>query len=274
MSVIKPCYQSYQSYLQTVVQEPYTQWSFKQHPSYLEILENVGKEYGIQYLYLIEQEYPMVTFDILRKYVYINDKYGNANKMIFTTQNHRLLYCSPSSLRYVYHALILLTKFQASGCQHILELGCGYGGLCLAVQILAPLFTDICIGKGGENVQQLTYVMIDLPEACALTRAYLQVHQPHISTEIKIMDDVKNVDMNDGSYFLVSNYCFTALSSEWQLKYRVHLVDHCSHGWFTWQTCFGDSIEHSMGLLDKHGQVIEEKPQTAPIDMKNYWIHF
>ena len=56
MSVTKPCYQSYQSYLQTVVQEPYTQWSFKQHPSYLEILENVSKEYGIQYLYLIEQE--------------------------------------------------------------------------------------------------------------------------------------------------------------------------------------------------------------------------
>ena len=263
MSVTKPCYQSYQSYLQTVVQEPYTQWSFKQHPSYLEILENVGKEYGIQYLYLIEQEYPIVTFDILRKYVNINDKYGNANKMIFTTRDHRLLYCSPSSLRYVYHALILLTKFQASGCQHIVELGCGYGGLCLAVQILAPLFTDLCLG---------TYVMIDLPEACAVTRAYLQVHQPHISTEIKIIDDVKNMD--DGSYFLVSNYCFSALSSEWQTKYRVDLVDHCSHGWITWQTCFGDSIENSWNLLGKQGEVMEEKPQTAPIDVKNYWIHF
>ena len=268
MSVTKPCYQSYQSYLQTVVQEPYTQWSFKQHPLYLEILENVGKEYGIQYLYLIEQEYPMVTFEILRKYVNINDKYGSANKMIFTTRDHRLLYCSPSSLRYVYHALILLTKFQASGCQHIVELGCGYGGLCLAVQILAPLFTDLCLGS---------YVMIDLPEAGALTRAYLQVHQPHISTEIKIIDDVStfpDASTTFSSYFLVSNYCFSALSHEWQFKYRVHLVNHCSHGWITWQTCFGDTIENYRFVLGKQGDVIEEKPQTAPPDIKNYWIHF
>jgi hypothetical protein len=267
MSVTKPSYQSYQSYVETVVQEPYTQWAFKQHPSYLEILENVGKEYGIQYLYWIEHEFPIVTFDILRKFVNINDKYGNANKMIFTTRDHRLLYCSPSSLRYLYHALILLTKFQASGCQHIVELGCGYGGLCLAVQILAPLFTNVHLG---------TYVMIDLPEPCALTRAYLQVHQSHIGSEIKILDDVKNADLaNDGSFFLVSNYCFSALSREWQTKYRVHLVDHCSHGWIIWQTCFGDSVENSRYLLGKpDAEIIEEKPQTAPLHVKNYWVHF
>jgi hypothetical protein len=228
----------------------------------------VSKEYGIQYLYLIEQEFPIVTFDILRKYVNINDKYGNANKMIFTTRDHRLLYCSPSSLRYLYHALILLTKFQTSGCQHIVELGCGYGGLCLAVQIVAALFT---------NVHLVTYVMIDLPEACALTRAYLQVHQSHIVTEFTTIDDecAKHADLNDGSYFLVSNYCFSALSSEWQTKYRVQLVDHCSHGWITWQTCFGDSVENSRYLLGKpDAEVIEEKPQTAPPDVKNYWILF
>ena len=138
MQVDKPNYTSHQSYLQSVVaSQSCTQWTFKQEPLFMEILENVSKDYGVQYLQHIEEDFPMVTFDILRNYVNTNDKYGNANKTIFTTKDKKLLYCSPTSLRYLYHALVLVDAYKLSGCRKMIELGSGYGGLCLAVQMLS-----------------------------------------------------------------------------------------------------------------------------------------
>jgi len=271
MHVPKPNYESHQKFLQSLANQPCSEWSFKQEPCFMEILENVSKEYGAQYLQNIEADFPMVTFEILRKYVNTNDKYGNASKTIFTTQDKKLLYCSPSSLRYLYHALILVDAFKLSGCRKIIELGAGYGGLCLAVQFVVQLFTDVTIDK---------YVMIDLPHSCTLIRSYLQVHEEFLTIPYEVMDDYDTISIeysSNNEYFFVSNYCFSALSLKWQTHYLSHVLENCQHGWVTWQTCFGESINRAMVLLGKPKDsytIVTEKPQTAPYFIENYWICF
>jgi len=276
MQVSKPNYESHQKFIQSIVNQPIVQRSFKQEPQYMEVLENVSKEYGIQYLHYIETDYPMVTFDILRKYVNTNDKYGNANKTIFTTQDKKLLYCSPTSLRYLYHALVLINVYKSSGCRNMVELGSGYGGLYLAVHIVLPLFTDVIIDK---------YVMIDLQDSCVLTGSYLKVHVEDTIVPYEIIEGVDARDTGDvfsriippNNSFFVSNYCLSALSVELQTQYRIQLLDHCSHGWVTWQTCFGDSVENAKTLLGKPEEsytIVPEKPQTAPYLIENYWIYW
>ena len=275
MQVSKPNYESHQKYIQSIVNQSIAQRSFKQEPLYMEVLENVSKEYGIQYLQHIEGEFPVVTFDILRKYVNTNDKYGNANKTIFTTQDKKLLYCSPTSLRYLYHALILMDAFKLSGCRNMVELGSGYGGLYLAVQIVLPLFTDVTIDK---------YVMIDLPYSGALTSSYLKVHEEDTIVPYEIIEGIEasgtgftTITPPPNNSFFVSNYCLSALSAELQTQYRIYLLDHCSHGWVTWQTCFGDSVETAKTLLGKPEEsytIVPEKPQTAPYFIENYWIYW
>ena len=102
-------------------------------------MEHLSKDVGAKYLKQIEEEFPTITFDQLKGFVTLNDKYGAPTKTIFTSQNMKLLYCSPSSLRYVYHALIMLPYFQETTQNAIVELGVGYGGLFMAINYFAPL---------------------------------------------------------------------------------------------------------------------------------------
>ena len=142
-------YNNYQSFLQKNIDIH----NFKSNNTYQQILEHVTTDYGNKYLDLILDEFPQIDFSILHKFCIINDLYGKPIKYNFIKNNHKIN-CSPTSLRYIYHALIILKYLKTTNCKNIVEVGCGYGGLCLAINYFMNIF----------DIEITNYHIIDLEE--------------------------------------------------------------------------------------------------------------
>jgi hypothetical protein len=270
-SVEKPSYQEHQHYVSQLHDQPPTEWQFKQHPTYNQVLEHISKDHGNQYLQQIETQFPHITFQQIRDYVNANDKYGGAVKQIFTTQSLRLLYCSASSLRYIFQALMVLEAYSHTDCTHMVELGAGYGGLCLAIQMFYP----IILSTPTKTMTIQSYDMIDLPASSVLITDYLALHSEHIRIPYHVVHN--SVIHTKDNYFFISHFCFSALSESEQVRYRDEVIGHCRHGMLTWQTCFGDQVECASFMLGGGKPItkcVEEIPQTAPEHVKNYYVYF
>ena len=262
-----PVYVNHQKFIRSVLDknESVTEMVFKSHSSYNNVLENLTKESGTKYLKQIETEFPEITFDDIRAFININDKYGGTLKTIFTTGNMKLLYCSPSSLRYIYHALIVLKYFQETTCTKIVEVGSGYGGLYLAINHFAP----------KVNVAVEAYYLVDLLESAELTCKYLDGHASQLQIPYTICDHGSIAKITDTNLFFLSNYCFTAVDEATRKGYCATLLPQCSHGFVTWQTCFGCQVSQADTILQKNTiNRMEEVPQSGPPHAKNYYVYF
>lgn len=78
------------------------------------------------------------NFDTLRNICELNDKYGKTKK--YNLKN--FMTCSPSNLRYLLHSLLFLEDMKKYKLNNIdiIEIGDGYGGLCLFIHNIAPLY--------------------------------------------------------------------------------------------------------------------------------------
>ena len=135
--MIKEIYKMYMNYLnfiRTINKNNIHNINFKSNEKYNSILEHVSIEQGIEYLNLIKIEFEYITYENIIGFVNINDKYGFPSKYNFEyTPNHEMIHASPTSLRYIYHSLIILNHFKKTNLTSIVEIGCGYGGLFLAI---------------------------------------------------------------------------------------------------------------------------------------------
>jgi putative sugar O-methyltransferase len=261
--------QEHLAYLRTInfSDTPLHQIHFKTHRAYTTVLEHLQKGHGDQYLALIESEYPQVTFEQLKGFLLLNDKYGTPCKTIFTTQVHKLLYCSASTLRYAYHALRVLSYFKETALTDIVELGGGYGGLCLAIHYFAPILS--------ADVAVHTYTIVDLPEVVPLAHAYLDAHRdnlPHMHYQCVPSTEL---DYRPQNAFFISNYCFTLIDDAYRARYAQQLLPACPHGFLVWQTAFGLPSQRAEECLGHPVlAVTEECPQTGPDHAKNYYVTF
>jgi len=174
MTVSKPNYADLRQYMDdrfaSVSSATAVGWTFKQDPTFFQYMEHVSKEHGAQYLQCIETQYPQVTFEALRAFVQTNDRYGGSTKFIFTfhctvSQSTKLLYCSPSTLRYAFQALLTLDYMSKTECRCLVEWGAGYGGMFLGLQAFAGLFYP----DGGLD----QVVLVEMPEVVPLLTAYM-----------------------------------------------------------------------------------------------------
>lgn len=272
MSVPRPSYENHQQFILNVLEKPMTEAVFKNNIAYNLVLENVDKDRGTDILKYIETKFPQVTFEEMRAFIQANDKYGGTNKTIFTTSKMKLLYCSPTSLRYILHALLILNYYKETMCQNIVEVGCGYGGLFLAINMFSAKF-DVTIKQ---------YILVDLPMSAELTRKYLELHSSVITIPFVVYDSTllpANIPtsghQNPNDTFFISNYCFTAIEKTEASKYVSNIIQPCTHGFLVWQTCFGDSADNADAILGKTVvKRMEEEPQTGPSHAKNYYIYF
>lgn len=267
-----PDYQDHQTFISTILHAELKDVQFKNKGEYTRVLENLTREKGALYLQQIEKEFPYVTFEDVRAFININDMYGGAVKTVFTMQNIKLLYCSPSTLRYIYHALKIIQYYQETGCKHIVELGQGYGGLFLAINTFA---------KKMPNLDIKSYTMIDLPNSNKLTAKYFNQHKDHITLEWKLLDkdqiswDTVSKNKDSDPTFFISNYCFTAIPQEERQRYTDMIIQKCSHGFLTWQTCFGVDINQASQIIKQTTiKTEEETPQSGPSHVKNYYVYF
>lgn len=193
--------------------------SFKSHPSFTYMLEHVSPEFGSNYLDLIKNRTNISENEIIG-YCKINDKFGGGDK-----HSYGFITTSPSNFRYLFQAHLILNHIANLGLTNVnlVEVGCGYGGLCLAISYLCNHY----------NVKINSYYLIDLPAVSKLQEMYLKEHTlnftTHFHSAFNYGDDIKVNDL-----FFVSNYCFSEISSENQRKYIATLFPNISHGFLAW----------------------------------------
>ena len=209
---------------------------FKSNPEYQAILEHVSPELGAAYLELLRTGGVKITEEMIREFCERNDSVGGPAKASYSTGGAETqpLICSPTSLRYLYHAHLALSHFAeisskggAPAAQpiSIVEVGAGYGGLCLAIQMLAPVY----------GVVVKSYTLVDLPAASALQRAVLERVAPVPAFPLQFLDATPfGADVAGEGHFLISNYCYSELPAEFRAEYRRNLFPKIAHGFLTW----------------------------------------
>jgi hypothetical protein len=192
---------------------------FKYSKIFQEILEHVNYEQGIEYLKLIKEK-TNITNEQIFAFCEINDKIGGGDKLDF-----KLIKTSPSNFRYIFHSYLILNHIKNLGINNIdiVEIGGGYGGLCLAMNFFSNMF-NIVINK---------YNIIDLPPVKNLQQAYLSQHKLNFSLQThNAFEYGSNVE--EKNVFLISNYSFSEISDENQKNYIKTLFPKVKHGFFTW----------------------------------------
>lgn len=237
---------------------------FKSTGRYNDVLEHLSPENGQQYLQNILREFPEISKETIYEYVSLNDRYGSPHQYFFADLGRA---CSPTSLRYVYHALLILTDIQEHKNKQIVEIGCGYGGLFLAIQFFAKRWANDC------HIEH--YHFIDLPDVGGLIQKYLALHQESIDIPYSIHsseqygEDISSDDNN--SLFLISNYCLTEIDTVHRQRYLNVLFPKVHSGFIVWQSYIGYNIVET--LKTYHLRIEDERPQTAG-EYKNYYVHF
>jgi hypothetical protein len=224
---------------------------FKEHPSVTYMLEHVTYELGKKYLFYIQKDTPY-TMDKIIEYCQLNDKFGGGQKY-----NYDIITTSPSNFRYIFHSYLILNHIKKLNLStlNLLEVGCGYGGLCIALLYFSK-FYNITINK---------YYCVDLPTISKLQQFYLS-HFDN-KTEIVFCNALEyGQTIQDNNLFLVSNYCFSEVSNENQVNYVKHLFPKVSHGFMVWNHIplydFGFKVSSE-----------EEYPQTST-NYPNRYVYF
>jgi hypothetical protein len=192
---------------------------FKSSHIFQGILEHVSLEQGNEYLYYIKKITEITDHDI-QQYCHLNDMYGGGIK-----HNFGFITTSPSNLRYILHSYLILRHIQSLNLNDvdIVEVGGGYGGLCLAINYFSKLY----------NINIKSYTIIDLPELIRLQNMYLSKHSLSFPlTYLNAFNYGKDIDMSN--MFLISNYCFSEISAEHQRNYINFLFHKVSHGFMAW----------------------------------------
>jgi hypothetical protein len=214
---------------------------FKSSDEYRGILEHISSEYGADYIEYIK-EYTDITDNMIREFCALNDSIGSP-----ITTDYDFVTASPSNMRYIFHSHIILKHLQSLNIPKvdIVEVGGGYGGLCLAMHYLSKSY-DIKIDS---------YTIVDLKEASDLQRIYLSRLIPGI--EVDCVDACtfgKHIDKS--GMFLISNYCFSEISGEYQKEYITHLFPKVSHGFMAWN--YIETYDFGFKI-----RIEEERPHTG-----------
>jgi hypothetical protein len=193
--------------------------NFKSNPAYGAILEHVNYDQGYLYLSAAKARYGISDADIAA-FCTKNDRIGSPRM-----DTYDRVWTSPTSLRYIYHALMILEHCKSVGNMNpnIVEVGCGYGGLALAIDHFKSVF----------GVQVASYTMVDLDEPSGLQKLYMA----QTPTSFPIVFEraaTYGANVSGTDNFLVSNYCFSEIPSSEQQGYLRVLFPKCSHGFITW----------------------------------------
>jgi hypothetical protein len=194
---------------------------FKSHPDYTGILEHVSYDYGFEYLHNILKN-TKITYKDIQEFCAKNDRVGSPK-----LQTYPKLKVSPSSLRYIYHAHLILNylKAQNKPSHDIVEVGGGYGGLFLAIDHFAKLY----------DVKINSYAIIDLPEVIKLQELVLSSFKTELQIPYTLHPSYTyGLLVHKENLFLISNYCFSALDKQDRDKYVKFLMPKVEHGFMAW----------------------------------------
>jgi hypothetical protein len=189
--------------------------NFKNHPHYTFMLEHVSEAQGHEYLHYIKTR-TQISEDEIKEFCRQNDALGNPLQFDYGFM------ASPSSLRYIFQAHLILTHMQGFTNRDLVEVGGGYGGLCFALYHFSK--------KYGITIN--SYAIVDLPNISTLQRMYISTLS---LTDVEFIDATTfGADITRENLFLVSNYCFSEIVSDFQEKYIQTLFPKVQHGFMAW----------------------------------------
>ena len=209
------CYSQYEAYVSQIIKTEDLS-SFKSNNSYTYMLEHVTKDDGSKYLKLLKE---LLTDSEIESFCNLNDSLGNPTR--FTYANN--IVCSPTSLRYLYHAHLALKHIQQKKLSDIVEIGGGYGGLYLAIDFLSKKY----------RFKINSYHIIDLKNITILQKLYTSKFHTEIPLFVSDASLFGN-DIDKTNLFLISNYCFSEIPKDLQYKYIEILFPKVLHGFITW----------------------------------------
>lgn len=226
--------------------------NFKSSSAFMDILEHTDEKLGKQYKEAIKNEfneYPKNYTEIIT----LNDSIGNPIKFDFEG-----ITMSPSNLRYIYHALLIKSKcdvwFKDRKKIRIVEVGGGYGGLCLYIK---RIFKEY----------DIDYTIVDLPEPSSLQNKFIQVTGLEHAKSVPgtMLDSL----MGETFDLVVSNYCISEIGRENQEEYFTKLIVNCDKKFFIWNYLtqprkFFFFKSYEIDFLKKDDYIFEtERPLTG-----------
>jgi hypothetical protein len=236
------------------------EWSFKSNPNYQCMLEHVSGGQGVEYLNVIKSEFEDFYSkhkNELVDWCLQNDSLGSPIKTDFSG----FCNCSPTNLRYIYHALLILKHYQdddinkpRNGC--FIEIGGGYGGLCFFIHKIASKY----------NIEISNYFIFDLPKVVELQRKYLNYFNINAVT-LTLDDDV--ISFDSGTNFLISNYAFSEIDEIYQKRYETCVIPFCNRGFMVWN--------HKPFFKFTSCPIIKaeiERPFTGSLISSNKFVYF
>lgn len=228
--------------------------TFKQDPRYTNILEHATPQQGKYCLDIIIQQSPELIFQI--NDFKDNDLEGGPT----TVQYEHIGDISPSTLRYIKVASDIKTIFGDFPFGKIAEIGVGYGG---------QLLINDKIFKFRE------YHLFDLKPVLNLASKYIECHNLINSYQTYTLNQ-----HNGNTYYdlCISNYAFSELPSDLQIRYIKKILSKSLRGYLTMNSGLPNSafqndklsIQDLKKYLPKF-EVIEEKPLTHPGNYVIIW---
>lgn len=180
--------------------------SFRADPAYRRIVETVSEKEGAEALEIANTRYPNYPLDAFRR----NDEFGGAELFQFGKYGK----FAPTTARYVKVLSDLETLFGDLDGLNIIEIGGGYGGQARII---------------NERFKPKSYKIIDLPEACAVTRRYLDSFgSNNIVTSSQISADLTAPDL------VISNYALSEIRRSIQTQYIERYVAQSQRGYMLW----------------------------------------
>jgi hypothetical protein len=218
----------YNSYLQFLSGIRSATEPFKRHPDYTAILEHVSASQGQQYYSAIKGEFGISDERILA-FCSINDSFGDPLRCKIGNLTAEV---SPTSLRYIYHASLILDHLKKfPEIDTLVEVGGGYGGLYLALHWLAP----------PSRIRE--YHIVDLDFALNLQKLVLSHCQEHTASNIIFHSSHTFGYAVPENSFFVSNYCYSEIDSGLRQTYKNILLPKCPHGFILWNMSAYDPID-------------------------------
>lgn len=190
---------------------------FKQLNEVQYMLEHVSKEHGkIYFDNLLKDGFDKEYLCYLSL---LNDKHGSVK------EEYDNILVSPSTIRYARHAFDICNLIQTKNLSNvsIVEIGGGYGGLCL---ILSDMLQK-------NNIKLDKYHILDLPEVQKLQEYYLNgaIPQLYFNNCMQFGSDI-----NDDNLILVSCYAVSEMNIEYRLNYLKNLLPKVQGMYLLWNS--------------------------------------
>lgn len=232
------------------------EWYFKSDPQYQGVLEHVSQSDGNAYWDHLKKEFPDKLYqkDKFITLAHTNDSLGKPTKFDIKDFTN----CSPTNLRYLYHAFLILQlikKYQNN--VDIVEIGGGYGGLAFYLRHLCELF----------EVEISSHTIIDLESVANLQKTYTN----YLGIEIDSIPYVKCDTFNRENCFLVSAYALAEFPVPVRERYTETVTCKCNHGFLVWNTA-GDQTPFNPAIVN--GKEFVTEPERPLTGAGNYFITY